>query len=96
MGHGPATTWGKDNASEFKTKTGIKLFIIYCIIYSGFVIINTIQPKLMGLKIIFGLNLACVYGFGLILLAIIMGLLYNSACSKAEDQMNTQSKGDTQ
>ena len=93
MGHGTATKWEKDNASEYKTKTGLTLFLVYCVIYSGFVAINTIKPKLMGLKIVFGLNLACVYGFGLIILAIIMGLFYNAACSKTEDKMNTPEKG---
>ncbi|MCD4780076.1 MAG: DUF485 domain-containing protein [Candidatus Omnitrophica bacterium] len=96
MAHGPATNWGTDNASEFKTKMGIKLFLIYCFIYSGFVAINTFLPKLMELKIVFGLNLACVYGFGLIILAIIMGLTYNAACSKAETSMNKPEKGDRQ
>jgi len=94
MGHGPATDWGKDNSSEYKTKTGIKLFFIYCLIYLGFVIINTVKPKLMGLKIVFGLNLACVYGFGLIILAIVMGLIYNAGCSKAEDKATNAEKGD--
>ena len=96
MGHGPATSWGEDKASEYKSKTGIKLFIIYCLIYSGFVAINTIAPKLMGLKVAFGLNLACIYGFGLIILAIIMGLLYNAACSKTEDRMNVSEEGGQQ
>ncbi len=96
MGHGPATSWGKDNASEYKTKTGIKLFAIYCLIYSGFVAINTFAPKLMEIKVMLGLNLACIYGFGLIILAIIMGLFYNAACTKAEDKLNTKAKGDKQ
>ncbi|MFC1510621.1 DUF485 domain-containing protein [Candidatus Omnitrophota bacterium] len=94
MGHGPAKKWGKDNASEYKTKVGIKLFAVYCLIYSGFVAINTIKPKLMGIKVAFGLNLACFYGFGLIILAIIMGLFYTDACTKAENKMNTPTKGD--
>ena len=94
MSHGPSTEWGEDKASDYKTTAGIKLFITYCLIYSGFIAINTIMPKLMETKIIFGLNLACVYGFGLILLAIIMGLLYNAACSKAEDTMNSSEEGE--
>ncbi|MBU0469323.1 MAG: DUF485 domain-containing protein [Candidatus Omnitrophica bacterium] len=93
MEHGPATNWEKDNSSDYKTKTGLKLFIIYCMIYIGFVAINTIKPKLMGLKIAFGLNLACIYGFGLIILAIIMGLIYNAGCSKAEDKVTNAEKG---
>ena len=94
MSHGEASSWGKDNASDFKTKMGINLFFVYCIIYSGFVAINTVKPKLMEANIIFGLNLACIYGFGLIILAIIMGLIYNSVCTKAEDRMNTIVEGE--
>jgi len=93
MGHGPAANWGKDNASAYKTKTGIQLFIAYCMIYSGFVIINTTEPGLMGVKVFAGLNLASVYGFGLIILAIVMGLMYNYVCSKAEDKLNVPEKG---
>ena len=88
MEHGESTDWGQDHASEYKTKTGIKLFLIYCAIYLGFVVINTIAPKLMGVKVLFGLNLACIYGFGLIILAIVMGLIYNAACTHAEDKLN--------
>lgn len=86
--HGPAVKMEKDNASGFKTKIGLKLFIVYSLIYAGFVIINTIEPKLMELEIFLGLNLAVVYGFGLIVIAIIMGLIYNSICTKKENLMN--------
>jgi hypothetical protein len=42
----------------------------------------------MGQIVFAGLNLAVVYGFGLIFLAIIMGLIYNVICTRAEDRMN--------
>ena len=42
----------------------------------------------MGLHIIGKQNLAIVYGFGLIVLAIVMGFIYNAMCSKLEDKMN--------
>ncbi len=90
-GHGPASDWGEDKASDYKASLGIKLFIVYCIVYAGFVAINTVSPKTMGIIIFSGLNLACVYGFGLIILAIIMGVIYNSMCTAAEDRMNTPS-----
>lgn len=93
MGHGPATDWGADKAIAAKAKTGIILFLFYCIAYGGFVAINTVKPKLMETKIFAGVNLACVYGFGLILLAIIMGLIYNAICSKMEDKMNKEEGG---
>ena len=57
-------------------------------IYVGFVIVNTLDPKTMGQVVFAGLNLAVVYGFGLIILAIVMGLIYNVICTRAEDRMN--------
>ena len=42
----------------------------------------------MGVDIIGGQNLAIIYGFGLILLAIIMGFFYNYFCTKFENEMN--------
>ncbi len=91
MEHGPSSDWGEDKAAEYKSRLGIYLFIVYCIVYAGFVAINTVSPKAMGVIIFAGLNLACVYGFGLIILAIIMGLIYNAMCTAAEDRMNQPS-----
>jgi uncharacterized membrane protein (DUF485 family) len=88
MDHGPAVELGQDNASDVKARIGFILFIIYGLVYAGFVVINTVSPKTMSERIIFGLNLAVVYGFGLIALAIIMGLIYNAYCTDCEDRMN--------
>ena len=88
-GHGPAADWGEDKASDYKASLGIKLFIVYCIVYAIYVAINVISPKAMAIIVFAGLNLACVYGFGLIILAIVMGIIYNSMCTAAEDRMNT-------
>ncbi len=89
-GHGPSTDWGVDKASDYKAKLGIYMFIIYVIIYSGFIAINVLEPKIMGLILFAGLNLAVVYGFGLIILAVVMGVIYNHLCSKKEDELNVQ------
>jgi uncharacterized membrane protein (DUF485 family) len=88
MAHGPATQWGEDKASEFKARLGIYLFIFYILVYAGFIIINLVSPKTMGVIIFAGLNLACVYGFGLIILAIVMGLIYNYQCTQREYKVN--------
>ena len=87
MLHEPAAQEEKDPASEFKKKVGIRMFIGYAAVYAGFIIINTVTPKLMGKQIVFGLNLAVTYGFGLIILAIIAGLIYNFICTKKEDEL---------
>ncbi len=92
--HGPAAKLEKDNASAKKTSLGIKLFIVYALIYAGFVFINTLSPSTMGIKVFAGLNLAVVYGFGLIILAIVMGIIYNRMCTGYEDTMNKKEEKD--
>lgn len=77
----------RDHALAAKAKLGVKLFWVYGLIYAGFVVINTVKPKLMETEILLGQNLAVVYGFGLIVLAILMGLVYNRACTRLEDRM---------
>lgn len=92
MLHEPAIELGKDNSIAKKTRLGVILFLVYLIIYAGFVIIGTIYPKTLGMEAILGLNLAFVYGMGLIFLAAIMGLIYNFFCTRFEDQMNKEVK----
>ena len=86
--HGPAAKLEKDNASAKKTSLGIKLFVVYALIYAGFVFINTLSPSTMGIKVFAGLNLAVIYGFGLIILAIVMGVAYNRICTGYENKLN--------
>jgi uncharacterized membrane protein (DUF485 family) len=88
-GHGPATDWGEDKASEYKARLGIYLFIFYCIVYAVYVALNVMSPKAMGTIVFWELNLAVVYGFGLIILAMVMGIIYNAMCTAAEYRMNT-------
>jgi uncharacterized membrane protein (DUF485 family) len=88
MGHEPAVQWGADKASEYKARLGVYFFIFYTFFYAGFIAINVMSPKTMGIIVMAGLNLACIYGFGLILLAILMGLIYNHMCTKKEDALN--------
>jgi uncharacterized membrane protein (DUF485 family) len=87
MKHGPATDWSKDKASKFKTRIGVWMFILYAIIYAGFVIINTFNPKIMGSDI-GGSNLAIIYGFGLIIFALMLAFVYNAICTAAEEELN--------
>lgn len=92
MNHGPAVELGVDKAAKRKTKLGVKLFIVYTLVYGVFVALGVINYEAMG-KIVLGkLNLAIVYGFGLILLAITLGLVYNWRCTKIENEMNKEDK----
>lgn len=87
MGHGPAVKLGKDNASGYKTRIGIWMFIVYTAIYVGFIAINTVKPSLMDLTF-GGLNLATLYGIGLIVFALILATIYNHFCTAAEKRLN--------
>jgi uncharacterized membrane protein (DUF485 family) len=88
MDHGPPAPVEQDNAIGPKTRLGVILFIVYGLFYAGFVVINTLSPATMGQEILWGLNLAVVYGFGLIIVAIILGLIYNYTCTRIERNLN--------
>ena len=87
MGHGPAVKLGRDDAATYKTRLGIWMFILYTLVYAGFVVINAAWPALME-KIVFGQTLAVVYGFGLIGFALVLAMIYNKFCTAAEKRMN--------
>ncbi|MFP4024391.1 MAG: DUF485 domain-containing protein [Thiohalospira sp.] len=90
MDHGPAVKLGADYAAKKKARLGVILFIVYSIVYAGFVTIGVANHDLMGKTVFAGQNLAVVYGFGLIILAIIMGLIYNAICTGYENKMNNK------
>ena len=88
MLHEPAAKQKKDNASDWKSKLGIKLFWLYCVIYMGFVGTAVFAPEAMKVPVLAGTNLAITYGMALIIFAIVLGLIYNHACTKKENEMN--------
>jgi len=90
MDHGPAVELGIDHAAKKKSKLGILLFFIYLFVYAGFVTIGVVDYELMGKNVLGNQNLAVVYGFGLIIFAILLGLFYNWRCTKYENLMNKE------
>jgi uncharacterized membrane protein (DUF485 family) len=84
MLHEPAANVGKDPAFAYKRRLGVILFFVYGAIYAAFVIINIADASLMEARLFAGLNLAVVYGFGLIILALLLALAYSRACGKKE------------
>jgi uncharacterized membrane protein (DUF485 family) len=90
MSHGPATDWGEDKAIGYKTKLGLWLFLIYVLVYIGFIAINVASPHTMEVEVFAGQNLAVIYGFGLIVLAFVMGIIYDVLCTNKEDELNVE------
>ncbi len=92
MLHKPAEQSGKDPAAAFKTALGVRMFIGYAVIYAGFIGINVISPLSMESEVFMGLNLAVTYGFGLIVFALILAVIYNQICNNKEAELAASSE----
>lgn len=84
MLHEPAAQSGPDASAAYKMRVGARMFFVYAAVYAVFVAINLLKPLWMEKTILFGLNLAVVYGFGLILFALLLALAYNAMCGAHE------------
>jgi uncharacterized membrane protein (DUF485 family) len=89
--HEPASSGGRDDAAPYKSRLGVWMFLLYAVFYVGFVAINLYSPLLMEQTVVFGLNLATVYGFSLIIGALILALIYDRLCRKKEHSLQDQS-----
>ena len=88
MLHQPAKQLGVENSSKKKANLGILFFFIYLFFYGGFVVIGVFNYELFAHEVAGGINIALVYGMGLILFAVVLGIIYNFLCSRYEDNMN--------
>ena len=68
------------SASRF----GLVLFLIYVLLYAGFMGLSAFAPQLMSRTPFGGVNLAILYGLGLIVAAFILALLYATS-ARADD-----------
>ena len=94
MLHEPAVQSGIENASKQKANLGVWFFFLYLFFYAGFVVIGVLNYELLATEVVAGLNLALVYGMGLIIFAVLLGILYNYFCSKYEDELNTKEENE--
>jgi uncharacterized membrane protein (DUF485 family) len=72
-------------AVTFNARLGMWLFLLYASFYGGFVLISTFRPAWMQ-QIIAGVNLAVWYGFGLIVFALVLALVYMVSCRSNHPQ----------
>ena len=75
-------------------RLGLFMFVIYTTLYSAFVLLNAFKPELMEVTPIAGINIAILYGFGLIVAALVMALIYGWLCKEdtpsSDKQENSQ------
>ena len=93
MLHEPAAeVHGIDEAAAYKRRLGLWMLLVYGVIYIVFIVINVAWPKFMGTIVVYGLNLAIVYGFALIVIAFILAIAYNWACTRHEKSFEGEEK----
>ena len=68
------------------SRIGLVLFFLYLLFYVGFVLISAFSPTTMAMLPLEGINLAILYGFGLIISAFVLALVYGLACGSTEDE----------
>jgi len=66
-------------------RIGMALFGVYLLLYGGFVLLNAFAPQLMEITPIAGVNLAILYGFGLIIAALLLAMLYGFLCKSTDE-----------
>lgn len=64
------------------TRIGLLLFAVYLALYAGFMGLSTFAPEVMKARPFGGLNLFVMYGFGLIVAALILAIVYLMLCRR--------------
>jgi uncharacterized membrane protein (DUF485 family) len=57
-------------------RLGMWLFIVYFLLYGGFIAVTVYDYKILAREAFAGINLAIVYGMVLIIAAIVLAILY--------------------
>lgn len=66
------------------SRVGLALFWVYVALYAGFIGLVLFRPNLLKARPLAGVNLAIVYGFGLIAGAFLLAVVYMVACRLVE------------
>src|SRR3954469_10655054 len=72
---------------------GLILFAIYLLLYGGFIALAAFAPARMKEPVMGGINLAVLYGMGLIVAAFVLALIYMIATRLAHTDDNDRQNG---
>jgi uncharacterized membrane protein (DUF485 family) len=79
LDHVPPPEQPEEPPSPRRVLYGQVLFFLYLALYGGFVVLNAFAPEAMETTL-GGINLAVLYGLGLIAVAFLLALLYDWLC----------------
>jgi uncharacterized membrane protein (DUF485 family) len=82
LDHGPNPSQQLDNQATAarNARYGVWLFGLYLLLYGGFVAVSAFAPQWMEATPLAGINLAILYGMGLIVSAFLLALVYGWLC----------------
>lgn len=66
-------------------RIGLILFFIYLVFYGGFVYLSAFHSDAMAAHAVAGVNVAVMYGFSLIVVALVMALIYLQLCHPVDE-----------
>lgn len=81
---------------QYNSKLGLILFAVYLLFYGGFVLLNSFSPHSMESTPILGVNLAVLYGFGLIIAAFVLAMVYGVMCKPESEESSEVSAKEKQ
>ena len=73
-------------SSTHNARLGIVFFLLYLVLYAGFIVIATFKYEWMSRPSLGGLNLAIVYGMGLIIAAFVLAVVYMIMCKRPDER----------
>ncbi|MBS0211180.1 MAG: DUF485 domain-containing protein [Planctomycetes bacterium] len=82
MDHGPSESVETETAemAARNARRGMVLFLVYLAFYATYVVLVAFQPDVMRQQPLAGINTAILYGFGLIVAALLLALVYGWLC----------------
>jgi uncharacterized membrane protein (DUF485 family) len=81
-----STLPGRPVMPSRNSRIGLTLFVVYLALYGGFVFLNAFAPATMEATPWVGINVAILYGCGLIVAAVALALLYGMLCRDGEEE----------
>lgn len=72
----PAESAAIDAVRNYNARLGLVLFAFYLAAYVGFVVLSAESPATLQQPSLGGVNVAVLYGFGLIIGAFLVSLIY--------------------
>jgi uncharacterized membrane protein (DUF485 family) len=89
----PESPTHESQAIARHARFGFWLFIVYVILYGGFVFLAAFRADLMASKPFGGVNFAVLYGMGLIVSAFVLALIYMMLCGRSAGKADSDGKG---